>query len=204
MTRAGGLIAVTVLVVVGIHTLIPHKEGRYLLPVLPVLAVLLIPRLQEKTYRAGVGAVALCVAWSLVGPWVAERVGPPIADWTDRAVFLTPNPEPQASDVVLQHPALEGDLVQVGFIAGPEQEPLRLTVVWELYARNDHPVIGLSPVPGPAALEQGPGLVMDLLTTRAHDGAMRSKGFELAAESTLEPVIRLWTRGAPSRTHSTD
>jgi 4-amino-4-deoxy-L-arabinose transferase-like glycosyltransferase len=199
LDRTGVLLLVTVVVVIGLHTLIPHKEGRYLLPFLPILAILLVPHLEGPKHRLVVGVIGILVGWSVVGPSVAERVGPPIADWTDRAVFLTPNTEPQASDIVLRHPALEGtETRRVGFLAGAEQESLRLTVVWELYARNDQPVIGLGPASAPSEVEPGIELVMDLLSSRDHDGAMREEGFVVAAESALdypgEPFIRLWTR----------
>jgi hypothetical protein len=213
--RAVVLLSVTCGWIVLLHTLIPHKEGRYLLPMFPLLAVLLARALstrvdapRERKYVWA--AVGLVVFWSFFGPAIAERVGGPLYLWTDQSVFLRPDTEPQPSDVVLTHPILisEGP-TDVAFISGPSQESLRLTVAWELYSRNASPVRGLGPLDGFSSLRPGQNMAdIDRLIalrelTPVERATLGRLGFVAIAETAIsypgEPRIELWCRGPCGR-----
>ncbi len=140
------VIASTLLVL----TWFPHKEPRYLLPMYPALAVLFAYGLAACTRTLGrpglagvVVAAATLVAATLVVPWLQRSTAETDGDHHYRSLRTAPDASDYGLEAVVRHPSLrEGGYAMVTYSFGGEAGlPIAATLPWELYGRNESPVI---------------------------------------------------------------
>ena len=203
--RAALVIAVTVLALLAVHAVIPHKESRYLLPAFPLLAALLggplgrIASVREGAWVAGGTLVALA-ALSWVAPWSAPT--------RDQFAWKEVVPAPVADDFDLErlvtHPSLrDRDRTVVTFALAGEGRWVLLTFLqWELYGRNANPVLSRSDwddVTSRACafdLERSTHFVAGRALDDQEEAALRSMGFEVVirVQPRIDdvPELALW------------
>lgn len=121
-----------------LHGLIPHKEVRYLLPALPLLAILVGVGLSRLP--RGAVAAALAVA---AGGWL-DPGDPPGDRYEAPAIHVRPTRDAYGADSVFDHPTLghwARSVVTVSLRDDPERAPLRTAIRWELHARGSRPAV---------------------------------------------------------------
>jgi len=136
-----------------IHTLIPHKEFRYLLPAMFPLAVLLglgAGRLAEARGPAGGLAVALSLGWMTAVTFVLPGLGGSDRSEGDEGfvetpLHLWPSGDDHGIGALVTHPSLKRSppATVLSSLTGPRSPELLTFLNWELYGRNAHPVLSL-------------------------------------------------------------
>jgi hypothetical protein len=169
--------------IVLVHWLVPHKEPRYLLPAAWSLVMMLAMGLdllwQRGRLAAGlVSAGCLAVAASsFVLPALDRQPAHTTLD--NLHLRLLPDPSDHDLDELVRHPSLQGpETPQVLFSLGGTRSAELLTMInWELYGRNDHPVLSLPsfvPLDGDEAKAwygAGPWKATHLITNRPMIGS---------------------------------
>jgi hypothetical protein len=131
-------------------TLLPHKELRYLVPIYPAVVILLgwglglFWRDSGRAGRAGVGAaLAVMVAMTLVVPWLDRSGEPEGSEYHYAELRSAPTASDYGLEDVIRHPSLsEGGFAMVTYSIGGEGAlAMAAMLQWELYGRNDTPVI---------------------------------------------------------------
>jgi hypothetical protein len=140
------LLAAAALGLLVAHTLIPHKEARYLLPAFGPLAVLVAVGLARlgtrgRGWRLAVVGATLAL---LVGTFtIAPRGGDPAHTHLRLAI----DPDDQGVEALVRQVAGDGEepVLVASSLAGERWMELRDMLAWELYARADRPVLLLPP-----------------------------------------------------------
>jgi hypothetical protein len=181
------VLAVAIGALVALHVAIPHKETRYLLPALPLLAVgLATPasRLLDAGWGRAVlvGVLVLGAAQSWVVPWFVQP--PQEHAWSD----VLPAPIDDDYDIlaVLAHPSLRARERTVVTTSLREQArfPVLTFLDWELYGRNPNPVLSRSDWPDVTSkacafdLERSTHFLTNRDLDIHEESALRSMGFE--------------------------
>lgn len=199
------MIASAVLALAALHAVIPHKETRYLLPALPLLAALLAWPLGRLTERPR-GAL---VAWAGVGvlgllSWVVPLSSPAADRYAWAEVLPAPVRDDYGLDSVLAHPSLrERERTVVTFaLTGAGRFPLLTFLHWELYGRNPNPVLSRSDwddVTSKACafdLERSTHFLAGRPLDAQEQAALRSMGFEVVIRVQPRvddvPELALW------------
>ena len=166
-------VALTALGLLLLHTAIPHKEGRYLLPALLPLAVLVaapLARLRPPALPAA--ALALLFTGTHLAPWLS----PAPVDLQPEATLRPDRNEHGLDQIVLHSSLRRSPPARVMFVVGGRRAGEVLTMLmWELYARSDTPVF----TGRHRRWLEGEGALRDL---RDHD--------HLVANRPLEPAER--------------
>ena len=131
-------------------SLFPHKELRYLQPLVPALAVLIawgLSALPRSAGRAGRVAVVAAISWmlssTLVVPWTQRAETDPVATVPFEALHFAPSTD----DYGLEYTVLDASLSEPGFatvtysLGGDLALPVGASLQWELYGRNEVPVV---------------------------------------------------------------
>jgi 4-amino-4-deoxy-L-arabinose transferase-like glycosyltransferase len=136
-----GLLASAVASVLLLHLVIPHKEARYLLPVLPLisLAAVLLLASDWRNRRP----------WDAVGRWVLPAFAVAALTYAPPAMFFTeslrlePDPDDGGLGVVTQHAsfAARPRNVVTFSIEDDPIAPVLTSLCWVLYANNPTPVL---------------------------------------------------------------
>jgi hypothetical protein len=201
-----GLAAVSIL---GVHAMIPHTEGRYLVPLLAVLAVpaaVGLARLEDTSrWVAGplrVAGIAL---------FVTTLVVPAFEDYGDqlheRELVSQAVRHDFGLDALARHASFgtrHRSVVTYSITEGPEFFPLLSAIRWRLYDRNAAPVLSRSSWPdvrsdeSQYSLERSTHFVTDRVLAPAETEALRAAGFEPAASIATRisgwPTLELWAR----------
>jgi hypothetical protein len=146
------LLAASVVSVFAIHGFIPHKEPRYVLLAMPGIGVLLGAGLAIATrspglwvYRAAVLGLVFLWTTSFILPYQSDEVLPD--SYADRPLHQTIVRLDYGLEELVLHPTFtdpRGAVVSYS-LAGDRWRELRDLLSWELYARNDAPVISRLP-----------------------------------------------------------
>jgi hypothetical protein len=129
------------------HTLIPHKEVRYLLPAFAPLAVVLASGLDGAVARGRPfrGAALAAAGWLVAATFVAPsfRSSRPL----ESQLRLAPDGDDRGLDRFVRHSSLTrtSESRVAAVLSGERWQELRDMLLWELYARNDTPVVLLHP-----------------------------------------------------------
>lgn len=140
------LLAASALGLLILHTAVPHKEARYLLPAYGPLAVLVAVGLAAVESRGRWGRLATVVAVLalLVGTFtVAPRRGDP----QDSHLRLAIDPDDGGLQALVDRVAGQGKgpVLVASSLSGERWMEVRDMLAWELYARADRPVLLLPP-----------------------------------------------------------
>ena len=140
------LLAASALGLLALHTAVPHKEARYLVPAfgpLAVLAALGLAALEDRSRWARAAAVASVAALLLGTFTLAPRAGDPV----DTHLRLAVDPDDAGLQALVDRVAGEtADPVLVASsLSGDRWMEVRDMLAWELYARSDRPVLLLPP-----------------------------------------------------------
>jgi len=181
--RPATLLLASGLGIVFIHWLVPHKEPRYLLPAAWPLAMLLamgLNLLWRHGRPARITVIASCFAVA-ASSFVLPALDPPSAEETldNLHLRLLPDRSDHGLDDLVRHPSLQGpETPQVLFsLGGPRPAELLTMINWELYGRNDRPVLSLPsfvPLDGEEArfwYGAGPWKATHLVTNRPMVGS---------------------------------
>ncbi len=131
-------------------TWFPHKEIRYLLPMYPALAVLLAYGLAACTRTLGrpglVGVVVaggILVAATLVVPWTQRPPESPDGTLPFEPLRFSPRVDDFGLEFIVRDESLrEGGFATVSYsLVGESVLPVGTSLQWELYGRNDVPVV---------------------------------------------------------------
>lgn len=194
-----------------LHLWIPHKETRYLLPALPLVAVLLAwPAARLSEVRGGPVVLGVLLAVGAVQSWVMPWFEEPPADhaWSD--VLPAPIADDYDIEAVLAHPSLRArERTVVTLSLRPEARfPVLTFLDWELYGRNANPVLARSDWPDVTSkacafdLERSTHFLSNRQLDLHEESALRSMGFERIV--TVKPriqdvgVLSLWALEARS------
>ena len=135
-----------------VHWIVPHKEPRYLLPAAWCLAMLLAlgldlmwqqGRLGKLLVGAGcLGLAASCYLLPVLLP------GPPDDILRSQRLRLVPDPSDHGLDALVRHESLQspGPKFVLFSLEGARANELLTMINWELYGRNDQPIISLPSV----------------------------------------------------------
>jgi len=199
------LIASAAVSLLVLHALIPHKETRYLLPALPLLAALLAWPLG----RFAQGRRGALLAWLGVGVLGVVSWGVPLSQGNpERYAWDEVVPAPVRDDYgledLLAHPSLgERERTVVTFaLTGEGRFPLLTFLHWELYGRNPNPVLSRSDwddVTSKACafdLERSTHFLAGRPLEVQEQAALRSMGFEVVIRGQPRiqgvPELALW------------
>jgi len=151
-TALAWLLASSVVSVFLIHNFIPHKEPRYVLLAMPGLGVLLGVMLHTSTQARGIwlrrgGFAAIGILWlgTFVAPYTGDE-GLPDA-YSERPLHGRVVAVDYGLEQLVRHPTFghpEGSVVSYS-LGGERWLELRDLLSWELYARNDSPVLSRLP-----------------------------------------------------------
>ncbi len=136
-----GLLVAAIGSLLVVHALVPHKEARYLLPVLPLIVVLGVAPLGSLLRPRDLATVATAVVLPLVasagllfsagGVFFAEELR------------LLPDPDDRGLDALVRHPSFAERPRSVVAYAVPEPSaPMKTTIDWAFYSGNAAPVLG--------------------------------------------------------------
>ena len=199
------LLAAAAMGLLAVHTAVPHKETRYLLPAFGPLAVLLAVGLAalETRGRAFRLAAVVAVLALLAGTFT---LAPRRADPVDTHLRLAVDPDDGGLQALVDRVAGEGNgpLLVASSLAGDRWMELRDMLAWELYARADRPVLLLPPERdlrwqhARDKLVRADRFLADRPPSFADRAALLEAGFARAATLSL-PLpgaehLELWTR----------
>ncbi len=207
----GAMIGAVVLALWALHLAIPHKETRYLLPALPLIAVLLAwPAGKLARAKAGMPILGFLLAVGAVDSWLVPLAAEAPANhgWED--ILPAPVREDYGVEAVFAHPSLRSrERTVVTFSLRDEALfPVLTFVQWELYGRNPNPVLSRSSWPDVTSkaaafdLERSTHFVANRDLDDQEQAALRSMGFERVV--TVAPrvqdvgVLQLWALEARS------
>jgi len=210
-----------VLLLLFVHTLIPHKEEKYMTAGFWPLAMLIGLGLSRLDAGGGLRrkAAMLAVLWLLgityAGPRVAKLIAEPPGWPSTEPLQVVPDADDYGLDALVKHPSLrrgDGPSVVLFSLVCHRQSEILTLLNWELYGRNQNPVLSLAShdrIRGPKVaplLDQA----THLLTSRSLEDDERQelerRGFEQVADTTLRLVppreaglyrFRLYARGEP-------
>lgn len=206
--RAAALVLSAIVGLLALHALIPHKESRYLLPALPLLAVLLAGAVAWIDNLPGRVTAWLLLFGMLVTSWMPGP--PPPSTWSWAETLRFPVQDDYGIDAVLAHPSLrERERTVVTFaLSGEGRFPLLTFLHWELYGRNPNPVLSRSDwddVTSKACafdLERSTHFLTSRPLDVQEEAALRSMGFERVIHATPRiadvPSLALWALDARS------
>jgi hypothetical protein len=170
-----------------VHLWIPHKETRYLLPALPLIGVLLSwPAARLSRVRGGPIVLGLLLCAGAVHSWVLPWFEQPPEEHTWSDVVSSPIADDYDIEAVLAHPSLRvRDRTVVTLSLRPEARfPVLTFLSWELYGRNENPVLARSDWPDVTSkacafdLERSTHFLTNRQLDVHEESALRSMGFE--------------------------
>ena len=197
--RDAVIVVSAVVGLLALHAAIPHKETRYLLPALPLLAVLVAVPL-GRVPRIAAAGLALMALLSWAQPWISGT--PDRFAWNEQ--LPAPIRDDYGIDAILAHPSLQArERTVVTFaLSGPGRFPLLTFLHWELYGRNANPVLSRSDwddVTSKACafdLERSTHFLTSRPLDDQEQAALRSMGFEvtIAVRPRIAdvPPLTLW------------
>jgi hypothetical protein len=213
------------LVLLFVHTWIPHKEEKYVTVGFWPLAMLIGMGLSRLDASGGLRRTAalLSVVWLLgathVGDAVEKYNDPRIrVDWpSPRQLRFLPDPKDYGLDRLVQDPSLrQGDAPSVVLfsLVGHRQPEVLTLLNWELYGRNRAPVLSLGShdrILGPSVaqqLDKATHLLTNRLLEADEQQELQRRGFVQVVDASIRLVpaeeaapyrFRLYYRGGRSR-----
>ena len=145
-----GLLALSLVSSLVLLTLVPHKELRYIQPLLPAFALLmswgLVIVLRTGGWPGRLAVVAACtwmVLSTLVVPWTQRPPQGPDGTLPFEPLRFSPRGDDYGLEFTLRDESLrEGGFATVTYSLGGEAAlSVGTTLQWELYGRNDVPVV---------------------------------------------------------------
>jgi len=201
------LLITSILSLLVVHWLIPHKDLRYLLPVFWATGVLVALRLDlawvqtrwdRALIRAGILGVVLTTfvvprvtasgTWGSDFEWFSKKIHPSLRlkiDRSDHGIGRL---------VDLDHPSGAPPLLVASSLTGSRAGEVLTMLNWEFYSRNEGPVLSLSsfvPITSPearVALNSATHFISHRELNSAELGLLKQKGFEILREQTIDRV----------------
>ena len=189
--RVGALVA-AIVSLLAVHWLLPHKELRYLLPMLGPAAVLLAIPLGEiaggrtRFPRGSASVVLLPIILTAVSGAGGPRLQP-----LDRELRLAPDRSAYGLEAIVEHPSLGTRARNVVTYSMPEEPvaPAMTALHWAFYGRNAVPTLSrgnhedLTARAAAFDLERSTHVVVSRAPGDQEVAALRSMGFRRVVES---------------------
>jgi hypothetical protein len=193
---------------------VPHKEPRYLLPAAWCLAMLLALGLDLMWQRGrlgkllvGAGCLGLAASCYLLPVLLSE---PPDDILNSQRIRLLPDPSDHGLDALVRHESLHAPGLKFVLFSleGARANELLTMINWELYGRNDQPIISLPsfvPIDGENAPLWSGGqpwdathLISNRVLSPSEQALLTKQDFVLTATVELPlpgpPTWNLWSR----------
>ncbi len=212
--RDGALLFAAAAAVLLVHVAVPHKELRYVLPALPMVAALAAAPVARRFATRGVARLGIVAALLLGG--VASALVPATGAAFPGDLRLVPNDYDAGLDAVVAHPSFAGrerNVVTYSLDVTP-LFPVMTTLGWAFYSRNATVVVGrgnhvdLTERAAAFDLERSTHVVLDRDLGDQERAAIASMGFRPVVERRPIdlggfPVLSLWAlepgRAPPKR-----